>query len=134
MKILLVDDDAAILDVLGVLLTTSGHEIEAVNDPRYALVRFREAAKIEVPFDVVITDFNMPVWSGLTLAMHIANCCAAYQIKAPVICITGNGIDVRRMNERDGGPLALVLDKGCPLKDIESAIKCVTERTKAAGA
>lgn len=134
MRILVVDDDTACLDVLSCLLTSRQHVVEAVNDPKLALQVFREAAKRELPFDVVITDFNMPVWSGITLAMYIANCCTVYRIKAPVICISGNGGDVRRMNERDGGPLALVLDKGCPLTDIETAIKCVTERAKAAGA
>lgn len=135
MKILLVDDDNAILDSFGTWLKTiEGFEVVTCNVPKEALILFRQAASELMPFDVVLTDFNMPGWSGLTLAMYINSCCTVYGIKVPIICITGNPTDVKRMNDRDRGPLTLVLEKGCPLQDVVTAINCVTQRAKGASA
>lgn len=127
-RILLVDDDFPCIEPLLMRLNLDGYEAEAATDPKTALRLFREAAEADKPFQIVITDFKMPVWSGLTLAMHIAEVCTVNQIKAPVICLTGNASDVRRMNERDRGPLAMVLEKGCTMADVENAIKCTLER------
>lgn len=135
MKLLIVDDDKVILELLTDMLSSLGYIITTSTDPKQALLLFRQAAADNIPFEVVLTDFNMPCWSGLTLAMHIASCCTMYSIKAPVICITGNASDVRRMNERDRGPLALIMEKGSfGMCDLDNAIKCVSQRANAAGA
>jgi CheY-like chemotaxis protein len=129
MKILFVDDDLSILDSLGKWFESLEHTVITCNIPKVALELFRQASnEPEIPFDVVITDFNMPGWSGLNLAMHIVSACKAYEVKCPIICITGNRQDAVRMNNQSRNPINLILDKGCPLKDIENAIKAVTEK------
>jgi CheY-like chemotaxis protein len=135
MNLLIVDDDKVILDLLAEMLSGLAYVITTTNDPKHALELFRQAASEKNPFDVVLTDFQMPYWSGLTLAMHIASCCTVFEIKAPVICITCNASDVRRMNERDRGPLALIMEKGSfGMCDLDNAIKCVSQRAKTVGA
>ena len=126
MKILFVDDDKAILDALGPLLESYHHTVITCNDPKEALKLFRDMAA--EPFDAVVTDFNMPGWSGLTLAMHIVSCCAAYEIKCPVVCLTGNREDATRMNDQSRNPINLILDKGCPIVDILAGINSVVRK------
>jgi CheY-like chemotaxis protein len=126
LKLLLVDDDKEILELLTDMLTHMGYAITSTNEPQHALLLFRQAASEDVPFDVVITDFNMPYWSGLTLAMHIVSCCTCFEIKAPVICITGNARDARKLNESARSPMNLVMEKGSfDMVDLDNAIKHV---------
>lgn len=132
MKILFVDDDEAILESIGSLLKSYHHTVVTCNNPIHALKLFQEMAT--EPFDAVITDFNMPGWSGLTLAMHIVSCCAVYGIKCPVICLTGNSSDAIRMNDQSRNPIDLILDKGCKIEDILNGIRGVVKLNKAAKA
>lgn len=64
-RILLAEDDRAVRDVLAQLLEGAGHRVTAVGDGEQALAELESA---EQPFDVLLTDLNMPVVDGLTLA------------------------------------------------------------------
>lgn len=61
-RILLVDDDLELLDLLNNWLTHSGYEVEAAADGYEAIALARRS-----PFDVVITDLKMPEIDGLKL-------------------------------------------------------------------
>lgn len=127
MNILVVDDDAAVLDALCDMVTRIGHAPTPCQNPKQALCDFREAVSIGQPFKLVMTDFNMPVWSGLTLALQIKGCCHAYEVFCPIICITGNPEDVRSLNVRDGSPIQLIMCKGnFGWEDLGIAIKQLT--------
>jgi response regulator RpfG family c-di-GMP phosphodiesterase len=58
-RILLVDDDALILQALSRILKTEGYEVVAHSDP--------EQAATELGFQVIITDFMMPKMNGIEL-------------------------------------------------------------------
>ena len=58
-RILVVDDDALILQALTKILQNEGHEVIAHTDPH-------KASK-ELEFSVVITDFMMPNLNGIEL-------------------------------------------------------------------
>ncbi|HEX4622490.1 MAG TPA: HD domain-containing phosphohydrolase, partial [Myxococcaceae bacterium] len=58
-RILLVDDDALILQALSRILKAEGYEVVAHSDP--------EQAATEVGFQVIITDFMMPKMNGIEL-------------------------------------------------------------------
>ena len=137
MKILIVDDTPICLEVLHAILTKLNHEVVACNHPKAALLQFQSEAVIENHFDLVMTDFNMPEWSGLTLALQIKAACTSYYAPGyslPIICLTGdNTWDVQAMNKRDGSPISLILAKPYGLQDIDEAIKTVIKQ-KAAGA
>lgn len=67
MKILLVDDDAAVLDMMSTLLEHRGHAVRTCETP------FGVSAMIvRDPPDVVVLDVMMPGLSGSALASIIA--------------------------------------------------------------
>lgn len=61
-RVLIVDDDEGIRNVVRRLLTLSGMEVEAAASSREALERMSSMV-----FDVMVTDFVMPEVSGLEL-------------------------------------------------------------------
>ncbi len=70
MKILAVDDDEVMREVLKTSLTKLGHEVVIAADGQEALDRFSES-----PFSVVISDWLMPNFSGLELCKQIRDRC-----------------------------------------------------------
>jgi adenylate cyclase len=62
MKVLLVDDDPATLDVLEFALTLEGHQVLRALDGSEGLSRAQEDRP-----DVIIVDSMMPVMDGITL-------------------------------------------------------------------
>ncbi len=66
LKILLVDDDPDILDVLGLFFEMDGAEVAYAKNYNEAIEQV-EKSLITLPFDIVITDFRMPRMHGLYL-------------------------------------------------------------------
>jgi signal transduction histidine kinase/ActR/RegA family two-component response regulator len=81
-RILYVDDDPALAELGGKLLTTLGYRVTAETDPQAALERYRQNPDT---FDLIITDLIMPGLSGQGLAER------AIQIRPdiPIIASTG---------------------------------------------
>ncbi len=68
LKILLVDDDLAVLDVMIDLLQEGGGcQVRCANSAAGALDAVRTSRSV----DVVITDYNMPGMNGLELAREL---------------------------------------------------------------
>ena len=63
-KVLLMDDDAAIRDVVGEMLCVLGYRVEYARDGAEALDLFREACQSEAPFDALIMDLRIPGGMG----------------------------------------------------------------------
>ncbi len=61
-RILVVDDEATQLELVGGFLRKQGFEVAAASDGRAALERFKKE-----PFDLILTDQKMPAVSGLEL-------------------------------------------------------------------
>jgi len=64
MRILVVDDEETVLELLTDLLSSRGHRVDTASDGRQALERLRGE---EAVFDLVITDMKMPVMGGREL-------------------------------------------------------------------
>ena len=62
-KILIIDDDAAVLEVLGLMLSSENHAVQMVSSAREALARL-EAGEL---VDLVLTDLHMPDMDGWQL-------------------------------------------------------------------
>lgn len=62
LRILIVDDDPAVLSLLDEFLTMDGHTVETVNDGNEVLARV-----VASPFDVIISDMRMPAMHGRAL-------------------------------------------------------------------
>jgi two-component system OmpR family response regulator len=65
-RILVVDDDAHIRDVIGFALEKAGMRVRQAEDGRRALEAFRE-----LPCDLIVLDINMPEYDGLEVCREI---------------------------------------------------------------
>lgn len=83
MRLLLVDDDASLLNVMNTFLTRKGHQVETAVSGRdgWEIVSQRNE-----DFDVVITDKTMPDGNGLVLMGQIQK---QFQ-EMPVVLISGD--------------------------------------------
>jgi excisionase family DNA binding protein len=79
-RVLVVDDEASIRELLTRTLALTEHDVEAVPDARSALDRLRLG-----PYDLMIADLRMPVMDGLTLIREARR----LQPTLKVIIITG---------------------------------------------
>ena len=71
-RILLMDDESAILEVTGSMLRMNGFQVECAADGEDALERYRSAAADGHPFDLVITDLTVPgAMGGRELMEHL---------------------------------------------------------------
>jgi putative nucleotidyltransferase with HDIG domain len=67
-RILVVDDEAAIRDILHQYLSERGHQVEQASNGVEALACLAKGG-----FDLVVTDIRMPVMGGLELLGHIGS-------------------------------------------------------------
>jgi signal transduction histidine kinase len=81
-RVLIVDDDAAILEVLEMRLGTMGFEVTATTDPQRAIESLGA-----VRFDLALIDLRMEPMNGIQLmeALH------ARQARLPVLIMTAHG-------------------------------------------
>jgi excisionase family DNA binding protein len=79
-RILVVDDEASIRDLLAKTLALAEYEVDVAPDGRSALERMRL-----YPYDLLIADLKMPGMDGLTVIKEAKR----YKTDLPVIIITG---------------------------------------------
>lgn len=89
-RILVVDDDPAILEILGAGLRTMGFEVTALPDAAAALPILRQPDAV----DLLILDCIMPGMSGATLLRTLS----AEGIEIPVLLISGVNEDQLRLD------------------------------------
>ncbi|MBK8574301.1 MAG: response regulator [Elusimicrobia bacterium] len=65
-RILVVDDESGFRELCVDLLTDAGFEVEAAGDGQTALERLSQS-----PFQMVLTDINMPVMDGMALLQNV---------------------------------------------------------------
>lgn len=103
LRILIVDDEPEIVDVLTRQLALLGHRPEGRNGPYEALDAVREAA---TPYDLVISDLAMPSMSGLQLASRVREVSPA----TPFVLCSGRVTDDDRQQAAALG-VAAIIDK-----------------------
>lgn len=82
MRILLVDDEQDILELMAVFLERKGNVVTRASDGASATEIIQE-----YPFDLVITDMIMPVMSGMEVIRHVR----AHAPETRIIAISGGG-------------------------------------------
>jgi DNA-binding response OmpR family regulator len=97
LRLLLVDDDPAVLNSTAVVLKLSGHDVIAADGGQPGIEALQAALASGESFDIVITDLGMPYVDGNQVAR------AAKELfpKTPVILLTGWG---KRMASGDEAP------------------------------
>jgi len=88
--VLYVDDDEVMLLVVERLLARLGYRVTCYQDPRKAVDAVRDPSQA---FDVVLSDFNMPEFSGLDLATALTRICP----DLPVVISSGHLTDTERV-------------------------------------
>ncbi|MDD3983547.1 MAG: response regulator [Candidatus Omnitrophota bacterium] len=83
-RVLLVDDDPDILDVLEITLSEDNYDISKARDGEEALKVIRSR-----PFDLIILDHNMPKMTGREVCAEIKKDILLRHI--PVLMVTGKG-------------------------------------------
>jgi excisionase family DNA binding protein len=79
-RVLVVDDEASIRDLLAKTLALAEYDVDVAADGRSALERMRM-----YPYDLLIADLKMPGMDGLTVIREAKR----YKADLPVIIITG---------------------------------------------
>jgi len=115
LRILVVDDDPSVGDAVKMLLNFDGHEVEAINNSREALNRFKPGR-----FDLVFTDYTMPGMNGDQLAAAIK----ADAPSQPVVMITAYAGTMPRSPSVD-----FVVGKPFRLEQLREAITRVMPQT-----
>jgi PAS domain S-box-containing protein len=117
-RILLVDDDPSIVNMVRQMLERLGYRVTGVSDSVSALERFRSAPD---DFDLVITDMSMPKMSGDQLAAELMK----IRNDFPILLCTGHSDDVDEKKARQMGIKGFAmkpLDMGKLARAVRSAL------------
>ena len=119
-RILVVDDEPFVCEAVKMMLAFDGHEVKTANSGTEALLVLENGT-----FDLVITDFAMPVMKGDELAAAIK----ARLPKQPVVMITAYA----EMLQSSGEPLPgvdFLISKPFLLENLREAIAKVLPENK----
>jgi CheY-like chemotaxis protein len=121
LRILVVDDDPLVIQVLRDTLEDDGHLVISANGGQEGIEAFTAAQSGDEPFAVVITDLGMPYVDG----RKVASAVKAASSSTPVILLTGWG--ERLIAEADVPPgVNHILNKPPKLRDLREALLQVT--------
>jgi CheY-like chemotaxis protein len=112
LRILAVDDEKQIVDLLSLMLKGLGHKVIGVTDGQEALNYIEKEE-----FDLVITDLGMPTTSGWDVAAKVKST----KPGVPVILITGWGAEYESQDLKKAG-IDAVLSKPFRLDELEKII------------
>ena len=121
-KILLVDDDAELLDMLGAYLQREGFEVAVANDAESGV-----AAALAGDCRLVVLDVMMPRMSGIEALSRIR-----MTSRIPVLMLTAKGDDADRIVGLELGADDYV-PKPCTPRELAARIRAILRRTQAPG-
>jgi len=116
LRILIIDDDAIILESLRETLEADGHWVVSADGGRRGIELF-SSAQVEEPFQLVITDLGMPHVDGRQVAAAVK----ALAPGTPVLLLTGWGQRLNADNETLPN-IDRVLNKPPRLRELRMAI------------
>jgi PAS domain S-box-containing protein len=119
-RILLVDDEEALVDMVSAMLTEIGYEVTSKTSSRDALELFRLDPQ---RFDLVITDFTMPEMTGAELARELI----AIRPEISVILCSGLSLTLDDGQIKEWGVRTLIR-KPILKKDLARAVRGVLDQ------
>ena len=117
LRVLAVDDEPPVREILTHLLESEGHRVVTAGGAREALERFHEEA-----FDLVITDMAMPGMSGEQLASTLKT----LSPRLPIMLLTGFGAFLDPAKRRD---VDVVASKPITLEELRRGIEAALNAT-----
>ncbi len=99
LRIMAVDDEEQIVELIGLMLKNIGHEVQVMSDPKEALSVFKKEH-----FDLVLTDLGMPGISGWEIAKTVKE----YSPETFVVIMTGWGESFKEKDLKAKGIDALL--------------------------
>ncbi|MEE4112141.1 MAG: response regulator [Desulfobacteraceae bacterium] len=108
-RILVIDDEPCILDLIREALTKFGYTVETASNGRQGLQRLKDDA-----FDLILTDMCMPDLDGTCIVRQVR--CSSRPL-TPVIGISGTPWLL------EGAACDAILSKPFPLKDLVDIVK-----------
>ena len=115
-KALVVDDEIHIVQVVAIKLRNNGFDVRTAENGAVAL----EYIKAEKP-DVIVTDFQMPVMSGLELIENLRS--DPETVDIPVIMLTARGFAIED-EKKERLNIAVCLSKPFSPREV---LKCIEE-------
>ena len=112
-RILLADDDPTTLDLVARTLVADGHEVLRCQDGQEALQQLTSGAK---PFDLLLTDVEMPALDGIELARRVA------EAKPGIRILLMSGFSDPKQAS-PGVPIAGFISKPLSLDQLRSAVR-----------
>jgi signal transduction histidine kinase/ActR/RegA family two-component response regulator len=123
-RVLLVDDEPEVCEVLGLALREMGHEVIEAGEGREALHCLRHRGL----FDALILDLGMPGMNG----WEVASVARQLQPQAAIALLTGWGDKIAQGND---GRIDRILNKPVSMQNLNNTLKSmVTEKQAAAAA
>ena len=114
-RILVVDDEETIANLIQISLSEFGYQVQAYSDPVGALAHFRENPK---NYDVVVTDLTMPKMTGIELAQSMH----AVSSAVPVILCSGFNSDEQKQQANLAG-ISEFIEKPINMEQLGWAIR-----------
>jgi putative two-component system response regulator len=109
-RILIADDEPAVRDAIRLLLRVDQHQVSEATNGREALNLFARQ-----PFDLVITDMEMPLMKGNELAASIKRLVP----KQPILMITAYA---EKLGGAANNPVDALLNKPFTFADLRATI------------
>jgi CheY-like chemotaxis protein len=107
-RILVIDDEESVRELLRDILTDASHEVAVARDGKEGIALFREKE-----FDMVFTDLGMPVMSGWEVAEKVKS----INEKVPIALITGWNVSLEE-SELNDKRINLVIQKPFKIEEI----------------
>jgi PAS domain S-box-containing protein len=107
-RILVIDDEESVRELLRDILTDASHEVEVAGDGKEGIALFRDKE-----FDMVFTDLGMPVMSGWEVAEKVKS----INEKVPIALITGWNVSLEA-SELNDKRINLVIQKPFKIEEI----------------
>ncbi len=107
-RILVIEDEEAVRDLLCDILTDAGHKVETAQDGFEGIEKFEQSS-----FDMIFTDFGMPGISGIEVAKKIRD----KDIDIPIVMITGWGLKMEQ-DKVDAALVNSIINKPFQIEEI----------------
>ena len=122
-KILLVEDEGSVLQMLRRFLESEGYLTVTAENGRTALNWLKE-----IRVDLAIVDLGLPDMNGLEICRRIKEAPGTASI--PVVVLTGNTSNEARIEANLDASVELFLNKPISVGDLKKAVQMVFEKSE----